>query len=488
MSALATPRRPAKRIGGAPFSPPRRFACTEPALLSVEPKRNAAASCSPRRPAVPRRKTPAVVATGALTARGDQDGRARPDRSADTSSVASTAYGVRAERYVSRLLGKKAGQACEEGALEWPLITELDVADHHSQQRERREQVLRQRLENRAHLEAQQASQLQAKEECRKLWRQWRDDLEADAERFRKEQEVKRTEALELRRRFDEDRRRQLEQVQRRQRAQREADEQEGREMVRAAQEAARREEERDAQRRERERAIALKMAEEAKMARERKERQQQEEFRNDVRMAHEQLELLDKQERERAHAIELRRQQQMRLMERYEVGVRGELERQALEDEERAQRQQRAFAEKEQAQLAAKERRKQAMHAAQRAAVQRQLEEQEQERQRQREEDRQFADAQRRDAEDADRRAQAAQLRRHEANLANAEFVKGQIRNKTGVMPFNLQRDQMNEEERGMNRDKLDRAQDPTRPDGMQLLLEHKRKEYAHASDSQIP
>jgi len=474
----ATPRKPAKRIGGAPFSLPRRWPSAEPAFAASSARERdrkaASASASPRKPAL----QPQLVAA---TPRGAQT--ARSARGDDARSVASAPYTARAEEYVSRLVGRTDGNASNEGALEWPLVVELDVADYLNQESDRRKRVQQQRLDNRAHLLEQQARQQRERDAGRSLRRQWREDLEADAERYRQEEEVKRAQNLEIRRRFDDERRIQLEHVQRQRRSQREADEREGREMVAAAQEAKRAEEEREEQRRLKERAVALKLAEEAEVARERKAKLLREEHQNDVRMAQAQQELLDQQERERSRAIEERRVNQQRLMERYEAGVKDELQRREREDEERAQRQQRQFQEREQALIAAKEQRLRKMQDAGKVAVQRQLEDQAKDRQRQREEELQFAEQQRVDAEKAERKEQASQWKRQQAALANAEFVRGQMRTKGGVQPFNLQRDQMNEVERRFNREKLQRAADPERPDGMQLLVRRKRQEYAQAS-----
>jgi len=69
---------------------------------------------------------------------------------------------------------------------------------------------------------------------------------------------------------------------------------------------------------------------------------------------------------------------------------------------------------------------------------------------------------------------------RKKEARHANADYIRKQIQEKEAQAPARkVEQAQMNDVERSFNREKLARASDPTRPDGLQALLNKKRAEY---------
>lgn len=485
---LAAPqRKPPKRIGGAPFAPATPRRPLEAPGRAAEESRNevpgsaagASASHGRRWQRVLHGAATASVVSSTRDARSSAAARdCARCCSEDRRSATSTPFTDRAERYVCRI----AGQVEDEAALEWALVQEMGAADHVLRENQRRKDQHERRVENQSQLRAQCLDHIRAKEECRQLWRRWRDEIEEDTEKFRQEEEAKRAGALEVRRQFDQDRRRQLEELQKHRRTQREAEEREGHDVLRLAEEAKAKAEADEDRRRQRERAVALTMADEARLARDRRARVKLEEAANDKRMAREQQELLEQQELQRAATLDKLREKQLRSLAQYEAKVGNELEKRAREDEERALRQQRAVDQKESSAQEAKARRLRQLIADDQAVVRRQLEDRASERRKMKEEESAFAECRRLQAEQEELREQVANQRRRDARGVNADFLRAQIQQRLQMESSKVSRDRMNEVERRMNRDVLDRAQDTSRPDGLQMLVRKKRLEYRHA------
>jgi len=503
---MVSPRKTvAKRIGGAPFSSPRLQRSKDPfSFPSAQSQQRVTSQLDGSPLVVPSsargrlQVAPAAAAAAAAhvvavslgAAHKVQDGGSSGSRCRsldDRHSQVSTPCTERAARYVDRLAGNavSGAQTAREGALEWTLVQELDTVDHINRERARRNQDRQRRRENLEQLRVQQEDQQRAKAECKQLWRRWRDEVEEDVEKFKKEEEQKRQSALEVRRRFDEDRKKQVEAVHQKKKAQYEAEERETRDMIVAMQEAKRREEEKEERRRQTERVAATAMAEEAKQARVRKMELKHAEAEYDKVMAKKQRELLDRQQRVREEERAERLDKQDKLLKQYEAGVGNELERKQREDEERAVKQQKALADKERRQAAEKEQRLKDMREAGKVAVAQQLEEHARVRQQRRDEEMEFHERLLRESQAADAKEKEKQERRRAAREANAEELRQQIRERAAIEPLQVQRDQMNEVERAMNRQKLERARDAERPDGYKLIVNKKRSEYRAANSA---
>merc|ERR1712083_563123 len=135
-----------------------------------------------------------------------------------------------------------------------------------------------------------------------------------------------------------------------------------------------------------------------------------------------------------------------------------------------------------ERLQVEAKETRIRELKEAGKVAVAQQLEAQERNRKKAQEEENLFVQRLRREAEMADEIERAKAEKKRQAIEANAAFVRNQIKERSNVEAIQIQRDRMNDVERQMNKDKLERAKDPARPDGLQLLLKKKKMEYRNA------
>lgn len=434
----------------------------------------------------------APAAAGSLCPGAVQAGAAVRSHSSDGPRTgASTPRTERAAQYVSSLVGARGGLApaascglagpsgaltARDGTREWTLMMEIDQAQHIQTERDRKKNDLLRRQENIAHLKVQKEEHTRAKEECRALWRSWRDDVETDVEKWKQEQEQKRQATLEVRRQFNEGCRRQLEDARIKRLVLREQEEREAREISAIAQEGLKAAQAREEQKKRAGRDEALKMAVQMKEAQTRKGAQKLEEAEYDKAMAHKQREIMDRQQATREAERQERLDKQARMLAAYEAGVGNELERRQREDEERALRQQQRLQEKEQRQQEEKEQKVFVMKEAGKKAVAEQLERQALERQLRREEELRLVQQMKELTQAAEVREKEKQRRRHEARLANAEDLRQQIQERNAVAPQQLQRDQMNEVERALNRQRLQNAQEA---EVLQMLVRKKRGEY---------
>merc|ERR1719253_873672 len=167
----------------------------------------------------------------------------------------------------------------------------MNLADHVAAEAEKREQERRRKEDHVRQLSQQREAQEQSRAEHKKLWREWKKEVDDDALRFKQEQAQRRASELEARVRFNEDRRRQLEEAHRVHQAQREADEREGRRMLLAAQEAKKLAEENQAEKKARDRKAAQFMLDEVKKSRSLKAQVKREDALNDKRLIQAQAE-----------------------------------------------------------------------------------------------------------------------------------------------------------------------------------------------------
>jgi len=99
----------------------------------------------------------------------------------------------------------------------------------------------------------------------------------------------------------------------------------------------------------------------------------------------------------------------------------------------------------------------------------------------RQRNEDLKFGQLFRQEAKQALDDEKEKERQRRLKEQENAAFLKQQMDEKSQVIPGRFGHTRMNEVERSMNKAKVDRALDPQRPDGLQLLFRQKQLQYQH-------
>eukprot|EP00927_Polykrikos_kofoidii_P062302 TRINITY_DN57108_c0_g1_i1.p1 TRINITY_DN57108_c0_g1~~TRINITY_DN57108_c0_g1_i1.p1 ORF type:complete len:484 (+),score=112.52 TRINITY_DN57108_c0_g1_i1:176-1627(+) len=473
------PARKPKRVGGAPFPPAVPF--RKDALPH--------ASISPRRP----HATASMAGTAPASARGARSGAAASEggrgdarcRSEDGRSAVTPCTKL-AQRHVQELVGVDAVssrghhvRADIDAARHWTLVEEMGTAEYYVREQRKRNEARSQRQKNSRDLQEQQNLRLQEKQEQRDEAKKWREILETDVAKWRREEEEKKATALDSERRFNDERREQLERTRESQRQQRQADAQADEEMLQANLDAKRRQEEKDFKHRQQQKEAALELQRRAHVARLEREQARVAEAKNDVELARSQQELLDKHERERSEFFVQLRDKQMKLLDAYQSGVGNELERLERQDEERAERHQKARDEKEQREREEREIRKKARIKHGLSALNNQVAEREEERRRRVLDEKTVYETQCREAELLNARDRQTREQHRHAREQNAQFLREQIQERAARTPAALSRDQMDEVEKRMNRNLLERAMDSSRSDGMQMLLKQKRSEY---------
>jgi len=342
---------------------------------------------------------------------------------------------------------------------EWAVMQEIEARDFQHREEEKRSRQLQMRHEHTNKLNEQRVRVLQEKDECNLLQKRWRDEIEADAARYQQEEQGKKASMLEYRRRFDQERKEQLEERKGQLEQKMQAEKSLGLEMLRMANEASRKAEAQEERRKRLEREQAMKMVEQATTARVIKQQLKEQEHKRDVEMAKQQQEMLDKQDKDRGLYFQNIKEKQSNLLAAYEKGVGNELEKKAQEDEERAKRHQRIVLEKEQKEADSKERKLREMKRASQEAVQLQLQEHEDKRKAKQDEELAFVARLRRDGEEADAKEKEKLDRRRGALEANAAFLRTQIRERNEVPTARMDRDRMTLVEKLMNKAKLEKA-----------------------------
>jgi len=251
-------------------------------------------------------------------------------------------------------------------------------------------------------------------------------------------------------------------------------------EMLEISEKAKKRQDELDAAKKSRQKAAMMHMKVEADAACERREVAKQEEYKRDIKMQKEYEELLETQERNRGAYFRSIRDKQSAMLASYEKGVGNQLALQQERDDARAKKQSEAKQLKEQQDFEAREQWRNDLAESGRIAVENQLNHQAKEREKRRAEDQGYLDKALREAAIKDAKEDEKNRKKKEAIHANAEFIKQQILEKERQSPSRrIQLSQMDERERKLNKQKLERAMDPTREDGLQLLLAKKEQEY---------
>jgi len=442
-----------KRVGGAPFSSPRKV-------------QSLSARSTASKPAHSSQAKPSLSARDSAYAAGRGDGLATPNAG-------------KAEDYYNQLLGR-AGGAGPDTRQDWTLLQEIDALDHFNTEEQKRRSEKEKNVKNQAAiLEAVQARHVVA-DKCRHVWKQWRAELEDDVVQYEKEEQMKRVFKKETQIRFNQERQRQLADVKIRQAAQKETEKKIEQQMMDLSTEAKKRQDEADESKKGKQRQAMMQMKTEAENAVERRSLAKKEEHKLDIRMQKEYEELLEVQEKNRGQYFQSIREKQSQLLAKYEKGVGNELARLAELDDERAKKQQEAKSLKEQRDLQAREQWRCDLAESGRVAVQNQLSLQAQERQKKIEEDQKYLEKSKRESAISEAKETEKVRKQKAAVLANAEYIKNQIREKEAMSPpKRVQLSQMNDVERQLNRDKLQRATDPQRNDGLKSLLAKKEQEY---------
>jgi len=398
-----------------------------------------------------------------------------------------------AEQYIKKLVGGRAlpGQNISPkdieaaNARDWTLVQELDAMDYFAAESARIKKEKQRRLQNVSDLQAQADLKNRHKDDFRDLSKKWREEAETDAAQWKKEEQDKKARSVENQKEFNEARRQQLEAHRMQLRKEREADKRADEEMSAANKEGQKREERNDEMKKQKRKEMGLEMYSLALRARQDKEKAKQKEHSNDVEMAHKAQELLDAQDTERKDKLKERKDKLEAQMDRYQAEVGNKLEAEARAVEERALKQMQALNDKVTREKEKKERKLQQMRDAGKAAVAQQLEEHEVAKLTRADEDRRFYEAQQAQAMTAVELDEAKKDKKKQAREEHADYLRRQIREKAERKGQALQRDQMDEVERNMNKEKLKRAMDPERADGLQMLFRKKRMEYRIASQA---
>lgn len=471
-----------KRIGGAPFSAaiPRAASLTR----GVAGNAAAASLSAQRQPHSARSRSQKQGPNSDASAAGSAIGAEHAGNNHSATAPARevmTPCTARAEQYYERLLGKSpASKGSMSARHDWTLVQEIDAVDYHAREDQQKRRERDKRVQNQQELQEQLDLQKRTAEHCRDVWKQWRAELEADVVQYQKEEEAKRVFTLEVQRRFNDERGRQLEEVRNRKNKQREAEIKLERDMMAAAEDAKRRQERIDETSKQKQKEAAKLLMHEAHIAQERRLEARKKENQRDREMSAKYQELLEAQDRERSKYFDGLRDKQQKLLASYEAGVGNALAEAAARDEERARKQHEQRLAKERVEAEERQRWRQQLAESGRVAVQQQLAAQAKRRKELRDEEQRFVEGQRRDAEVAEAEEEKEKRRKQQAVYANAEYLRRQIREKSeGTSVRMAAEDGMTDIERSINREKLTRACDPGRVDGMPALINRKRQEY---------
>lgn len=456
-----TKRQP-KRVGGAPFSSGanvKRGAPAQPQSARASPTKNAG---SP------------IKSTGSAAL--------QPASARTSGHIGAEA---RAENYYRQMLG---GQHGESGSVDmrqdWRLIEEIDALDHFNKEEQLRQQQKQKETKYRDQLQEQLSARNNVVYQCRDVWKDWRAELEEDVQKYQQEEETKRTFKLDMQRRFNQERQAQLDQKMQRQAKQKEADRKVEQKMMLLAEEAKRREEEKEEAKKLKVKQDMMHMKTQADIAVERRNAERKAENQRDVELQEAYEAMLAEQDRRRNAYFASIREKQASLQAAYEQSAGNKIAEQAAADEARARKHQEAKEAKAKAEHAAREQWRKDLYESSQAAVRQQLSMQEEERRRKREEELRYIAHMNKEEQKAHaKELEKVQLKK-DAVLANALYIRKQIEEKESGKPKRVAQAQMSEIERQFNKQKLDRACDPNRADGLQMLLEKKKGEYRHLSN----
>lgn len=388
----------------------------------------------------------------------------------------------RAQEYYSRLLGERPST---EGGIDtrqdWRLVEEISCLDHIRQEELTRRREKERALEQQAHIKAQLEKRNMIAEQCRNVWRQWGAEMQEDALRFKREEEQKKVENKEVQKKNREELERHLEEAKQQKVLQKEKERQLEREIMQKAEEMTKRQEEKEQKVKQEQRKtmqrVIVDAREQARMKREEKAAEVLKDKRDQDKYA----EYLDKQDAERGKHLHEMRERQQALFNKYEQGVGINLANIQAQEEERARKQQEERYRKQEEAHKKEERWRQELRADAKASIDKQIALQAAAKQKVVDEDNRYYDQKRKEAKIAEANEAEMKRKKKEAIQENAGFLLKQITdNKQKGPKVKVAQGQMNDVERKMNRDRLLRACDPQRPDGLPELLRRKREEYA--------
>jgi len=359
-------------------------------------------------------------------------------------------------------------------------VQEIDSLDHFNKEEAKRRAEKEKNLSHQSQLQFQLDAKRNVTDRCRDVWKQWRTELEDDVVQYEKEEVLKKTFAKDAQKLFNQERQQQLADKRERQLVQKDKDRRLELEMIQLAEESKRRSDAADEQRKQQQKGNMVHMRAQAEQAVERRFQAKQLEHKRDLEMQKEYEEMLEQQERNRGQYFKNIRDKQSQLLAKYEQGVGGEMARLQARDDERARKQQEEKLDKERLDHEARDAWRKGLAQSGRVAVQVQLDLQAEARQKQREEERRYLEKGQKETQIAEAK-EAEKVRRQKAAVqANADFIRAQIQEKESRSPGRKNgQAQMSERERQINKEKLDRACDPERADGLQSLLGRKREEY---------
>jgi len=309
---------------------------------------------------------------------------------------------------------------------------------------------------------------------------QWGKDLRHEDEQYKKEEEQKRAHILGKQDQVRQERERNLDEVRRRKAAQKEAELKVDLELLQQAEQAQRKLDEAD-EKKKRDQKLAMQQvyADVQAMEKERKFAKERERQR-DIEEQRQFAELLEKRERERDQQYQSIKEKQQKFWAKYQEGVGDQLAKNEAMDDERCRNDQQARYEKEKRDNEERERWRQKLRESSRDAVKKQLALQAEERQRAHQEEQRYLQQKQREVEMEDAKEQEKSRKRKEAMQDNADYLRRQIEEQSKRGPRGkLALGQMSEIERSFNRERLERAYNSERADGLPMLVCNKRAEY---------
>lgn len=414
-----------------------------------------------------------------LSERSYQSPSVDPEQKAGQHGHRKKRYSPRTQRAGEYVRGLMKGTG---GPNEWRLHEELDAVDHLLSEDAVKEQENEKLRKYREGLARQSAELNKLRTDQRQADHAYGRSVNEDAERYKAEEEQKRQDRLQFEKRFNEERAAQYADIMNRRKKAQDEDERIEQDLVNRAVKAKRDEEDRDAMRKKKQREQQEKIAEEALEAMKRREEELGLEKENDIRLMLQQKAMLDKQERDRVLYFENLKAKSAAKQAAYEAGAGNELAKKEREDEERARREQQKELERVKKDQEARQEKKKRMEQEGVESVKRQLDMLAEQRHQQKIEDQKYGQLFRQEAARALEEEQEKVRLRRKAEEDNAAFLKKQMAEKSEVIPGKFGHQRMSEVEKSINKAKIDRALDPARQDGLQLLFRQKQLQYHHA------
>mmetsp|Transcript_148140 Transcript_148140/g.258478 ORF Transcript_148140/g.258478 Transcript_148140/m.258478 type:complete len:551 (-) Transcript_148140:117-1769(-) len=381
----------------------------------------------------------------------------------------------KAQQFVRKLLGQ---DGAKQGSLDWRLVQEMDAVDYLVQEDKTRKQAQAQKQNLRANLHNLQHEKKLAALRDREENRQWGTKMHREADRFWEEEQMRRQEKMEAQHRFNQEQAAHIHEMglRRQEEKQREMDlerEMHERAVLAKQIEVARQEE--SVRKRQ---AAAAQVMEDARQAQARKREKRRDEAERDMAMLRIQQEVLNKQEQDRLDYFDNIKKRQDVFKAHQQVNVREELHKKNQEADERTKRQMTERLSKDRNADEEKQRRLKQLAMDGHAEVERQLEEKSQKRAREREESLRLAEEFQREAKLAKEEEARKVQDRREKEKENQRYLLAQMEQRSSTaVPGKFGHEQMNEVEKALNRERLDRAKGN---DTLQMLFRSKQLQYS--------